>query len=84
MPDIRVPDIRVAGRDGGPYDLHMEQHVARLEPDMREGKSELKELRTTTIRIGRFWQTRSRILPPRRISPRSWGRLIRGAFWRRS
>ena len=46
-----MPDIPVAGRDGGPYDPAMEERVAWLESDMREVKADLKELRASTIRI---------------------------------
>jgi hypothetical protein len=46
-----MPDTLIAGRDSGPYDPGMEVRVSRLEDDMRDVKSDLKELRATTIRI---------------------------------
>lgn len=46
-----MPDTPVAGREGSPYDPTMELRVSRLEDDMRDMKSEMKELKTTVIEI---------------------------------
>jgi ferric-dicitrate binding protein FerR (iron transport regulator) len=46
-----MPDVPVAGRDGGPYDPAMETRVARLVDDMRETCSAIARLEATTVRI---------------------------------
>lgn len=46
-----MPDVPVAGRDGGLYDPAVETRVARLEDDTQETRSAIARLEATTVEI---------------------------------
>jgi len=46
-----MPDIPVETQGGGAYDPAMEARISRLEEDMRDVKSAVARLETTTIEI---------------------------------